>query len=148
MTFSPEFLNALIDTLLPGLPATADAPALPAGTQVGIVASFAAQLALQRERETFAHILHEIAKQCGGVDDFVRADEAQRIAAVQAVERAEGSAFQAMMVLILANYCEAEPVLRALGWRSEPPQPQGFGLPPFDASLLEQVKRQGSQWRA
>jgi hypothetical protein len=147
MTFSSEFLNAFIDTLLPGTPATHDAPALPAGSQVGVAASFTTQLATHRDRETFARILNAIATQCGEANAFVRADEAQRIAAMQAVERAEGSAFQALVLLILADYYDSADVMRALGWRAAPPQPQGFTLPPFDASSLAQARQHGSLWR-
>lgn len=148
MTFSTEFLDAFIDTLLPGLPATPDAAALPSGSTVGLTDRLATQLATHHDRTAFEHVLQVLATQRGDAAGFVRADESQRIAAVQATERTEGSAFQALVLLMLADYYEAEPVMHALGWRVAPPQPQGFTLPPFDAHLLEPVRQRGSEWRA
>jgi hypothetical protein len=127
------FLRAVVDTLLP-----AD-DGLPSGTEAGVTRALA--------DESVRRVLAVIAAASGGEASFMDADEPTRIARLQAVEQAEGPAFERMIVLLLADYCEAEPVLRAFGWRSEPPQPRGFELPPFDETVLAKAKQRGRIWR-
>jgi hypothetical protein len=92
-------------------------------------------------------VLQAIAKAARGEDAFLRADAAGRIASVRQVEVEMPGPFQALVALVLRDYYEAEMVLLAMGWRTEPPQPQGHVLPPFDEALLEPVKRRGRMWR-
>src|SRR5207245_4548859 len=89
------------------------------------------------------HVLAAIAARSGGEASFVAADEPTRVAMLQAVEQVEGPAFERMIVLLLADYCEAESVLRAFGWRTDPPQPRGFELPPFDEPVLAKAQARG-----
>ena len=127
------FVRAVVDTLLP-----ADG-GLPSGTEAGVTRALA--------DENVRRVLAAIAARSGGEASFVAADEPARVATLQAVEQAEGPAFERMIVLLLADYCEAESVLRAFGWRSDPPQPRGFDLPPFDETVLTKAKQRGRVWR-
>jgi len=136
---TPEFLSAVVDTLLPG---DHSATPLPTGTAAGVTAK------LERLGGT-AHdtVLIAIARVGHGEEAFVRADAAGRIASVRLVEAEMPEAFRALIAFVIRDYYEAEPVLLAMGWRAEPPQPAGHSLPPFDQTLLELVKRRARMWR-
>ena len=125
------FLHAVVDTLLP-----AD-DGLPSGTKAGVTLALA----------DHGRVLTAIAVRSGGEASFVAADEPTRVATLQAVEQEDGAAFDRMIVVLLADYCEAESVLGAFGWRSGPPQPRGFELPPFDEATLAKAKQRGRIWR-
>lgn len=136
---TPEFLSAIVDTLLPG---DHSAMPLPTGTAAGVTAR------LERLGGT-AHdtVLAAIARAGHGEEAFVRADAAGRIASVRHVEAEMPEAFRALIAFVLRDYYEAESVLLAMGWRAEPPQPAGHVLTPFDDALLEPVIRRARMWR-
>ena len=48
--------------------------------------------------------------------------------------------------LLAAYYCHPA-VVAAFGWRSDPPQPKGHELEPFDDALLAPVKARKPFWR-
>jgi len=140
---TPDFLAAVLDTLLPGeATAPSGGTALPTGAGIG--------LDLEGCADAHRPAFDAIAAHAGGADLFVRADPVDRTAILQAVERSHPEPFRALLVAILSNYYEAPPVLVALGWRAEPPQPKGHNLPRFDdeaARLLESVKSRTKLWR-
>jgi hypothetical protein len=141
----PEFLSAVLDTLFPGDDA---APPLPSATAAGVAVRLAHALAVGRDRARHESVLQAIAGAARGEDAFVRADAAERVAAIRRVEAETRGSFQAFVSLVLQEYCEAANVLLAMGWRVEPPQPGGHVLPQsFDEELLEPVKRRGRMWR-
>jgi hypothetical protein len=92
-------------------------------------------------------VLQAIASAAWGEEAFVRADVAGRLASLRQVEAEMPGPFQALVALVLRGYYEADVVLLAMGWRAEPPQPEGHVLPPFDEALLGPVKRRGRIWR-
>lgn len=141
---TPGFLSAVVDTLLPGDDAT---PPLPSGTAAGVAAKLAEHLVAGRDRARHEAVLEAIASAARGEEAFVRANAAERIASVRRVEAEIRGPFQGLVALVLQDYCEAEAVLLAMGWREEPPQPQGHVLPPFDEALLEPVTRRGAMNR-
>jgi hypothetical protein len=133
---TPEFLAALIDTLLPG------DGAMPSGTAAG--------LPLAAYAESHRPALDAIAARAGGIESFIGADEAARAAVVRAVERATPDAFRALLTAVLSDYYESEQVLAALGWPVHPPQPTGHALATMDdatAARLDRVARRGQLWR-
>jgi hypothetical protein len=136
---SPDFVAAVIDTLLPG---DADEPRLPSASSVDVMARLGPRL----EREHRA-TLAAIADAAGGEDAFLGATESIRIEAIRRVDVAMRSAFQALVQAALIEYYESDAVLLAFGWRVEPPQPSGHRLDAFDETLLEPVKRRGPMWR-
>jgi hypothetical protein len=140
---TPAFLSAVVDTLLPGDHGT---PPLPTGTAAGVARKLELLLA-GRDPALDDVVLQAIASAARGEEAFVRADAAGRVVAVQRVEAEIPGPFQALVALVLRDYYEADVVLLAMGWRSEPPQPEGHVLPPFDEALLQPVKRRGRIWR-
>jgi hypothetical protein len=139
---TPEFLAAVIDTLLPGEESPPGAMALPSGTAAGLGAIDYAP----SHRQAF----DAIAARAGGAESFVRADEPARIAALKGAEGAMPDAFRALLAAVLSDYYEADPVLAALGWRAEPPQPAGHVLAATDAptaARFDRVARRGRLWR-
>lgn len=128
---TPEFLAAVIDTLLPG------DDALPAGTRAGVVLG----------ADTHARVLVAVVTQAGGADAFARAPEPARVTILQAVERAQPEAFRTMLVSALFEYYASAPVLAAMGWRSDPPQPLGHELPSSDTGP-DRVRARGRLWRS
>jgi hypothetical protein len=134
---TPDFLAAVIDTLLPG------DGVLPSGTAAG--------LPLSAYGESHRLVLEAIAAQAGGAESFMQADEAARSTAVHAVERTKPESFRALLMAALSDYYESEPVLAALGWPAHPPQPKGHTLAATDdatAACLDRVARRGRLWRA
>jgi len=136
---TPEFLSAVVDTLLPS---DRGVPPLPTGTAAGVAVKLE-YLVADRDRALRDAVLHAIASDARSEAAFVRADAAGRIASVRRVE-----AEMPLVALLLRDYYEEEIVLLAMGWRAEPPQPQGHLLPPFDEALLAPVKRRGQIWRS
>lgn len=141
---TPEFLSAVVDTLFPGDDA---APPLPSATAAGVARKLADRLAAAQDGALHENVLKAIASAARGEEAFARGDARARIAAVARVEVELRGPFQALMSLLSQDYYEAEAVLLAMGWRTEPPQPDGHALPPFDPALLEPVKRRGRMWR-
>lgn len=133
---TPEFLAAVIDTLLPG------DGILPSGTQVP-----PAHSAYARDHRA---VFDAISGQAGRCELFVRADEGTRAAILKSVESAMTDAFSALLVSVLSDYYQAVPVLSALKWRSDPPQPPGHAVPKLDdptAERLDRVRRRSPFWR-
>jgi hypothetical protein len=137
------FLSAVVDTLLPGDHA---ASPLPTGTAAG-VAKKLEDVVAGPNRAPHDVVLQAIASAARGEEAFLQADAAGRIASVRRVEAEMPGPFHALVALVVQDYYEAEAVLLAMGWRAEPPQPQGHALPPFDEALLEPVRRRGRMWR-
>jgi hypothetical protein len=141
---TPGFLSAVVDTLLPG---DDHPPELPTGTAAGVAARLAAHLVAGRDRARHEAVLGAIASAARGEEAFLRAAAAERIDTLRRVEAEMRGPFQALLALVLQDYYEAEAVLLAMGWRAEPPQPQGHALPPFDEALLKPVRRRSRMWR-
>lgn len=142
---TPGFLSAVVDTLLPG---DDDPPQLPTGTAAGVAARLSTHLVARRDSARLEAVLAAIASAARGEDAFVRAGAAARIATLRGVEAQMRGPFDALVALVLQDYYEEEAVLVAMGWRAEPPQPQGHALsPPVDVALLEPVQRRTRMWR-
>jgi len=137
------FIAAVVDTLLPGdSGGPSGEPRLPPGSAAGIELGVLAK----------AHqaLFDAIANQAGGVDAFITGDEPARVIFVQAVERAIPDAFRSLLSALLADYYESSPVLVAMGWRTEPPQPQGhqlYFIHPAIKSAIYRVHNRGKLWR-
>jgi hypothetical protein len=133
---TPDFIAAVLDTLLPG------DDVLPSGTQAGL--DPAAYVTSHRT------VFDSIAAQSRGPELFVGADEDARVAVLRAVERTTPDAFRTLLTMVLSDYHDGPAVLTVLGWRSEPPQPAGHTVPAIDkltTERLDRVRRRGSLWR-
>jgi len=126
---TPEFLAAVIDTLLPG------DDVLSSGSAAGV-------------RLDDHAVLRTIAARSGGEATFVAASEPARIAVLEAIERTEPAAFRALVTATLADYCDSPAVLTALGWSAAPPQPTGHRLLSTDESRTSAAQRRPPLWRA
>ena len=134
---TPDFANAVLDTLLPG-----DAT-LPPASQSGIdAAAFAA---------AHASIFAMIADAAGGEAAFVAKATDARTELLQAIDCGpDGQAFKAMVAAAIHDYYTGDAVVGALGWRRGPPQPLGHKLVEADEATwqrLEKVKRRPRLWR-
>jgi hypothetical protein len=134
------FFDAIVDTLLPG-----DGP-LPAASAVGLGRRLFASFSDARSESHPLSVIREIARRAGGADFFTATNESDRVALVAAVEIESPEAFRKLAALVLADYCETDQVLAALGWRSEPPQPQGHLLPTADEAVAPDAS-QPRIWR-
>ncbi|MGH6931379.1 MAG: hypothetical protein ACREEE_02980 [Dongiaceae bacterium] len=141
---TPAFLRAVVDTLIPGetAPGEPGLPALPSGSAVGI----------DPAPHVTAHhiILGAIAARAGGEDGFANADEAARVQTLKSIEQEQPDEFRALVTALWQDYYESAPVLAAMGWRAEPPQPNGHRVPQSDTTsdaLLARAKRQARLWR-
>ena len=77
---------------------------------------------------------------------FLALSDAERDAALSAVESAHPELFQLLLNQTYTAYYTNPAVLLILGW--QPPQPEGFPTPPpFDEALLAKVKQRGKIWR-
>jgi hypothetical protein len=133
---TPAFIAAVVDTLLPG------DGVLPSGTAAG--------LPLAAYAESHRPVLDAVAAHAGGIESFIRADEAARATVARAVERAMPDAFRALLTTVLSDYYESEPALAALGWPMHPPQPMGHAIAAMEGATVERlnrVARRGQRWR-
>ena len=140
---TPVFLRAVVDTLLPDEAGTrTDRPQLPSGSAAGVD--------LGKYAEALQPILQTIVMAAGGAPAFLEAPEARRIEILQSAHRQTPDAFARLLGALLPDYYEAPVVLSALGWRSEPPQPQGHVVPAMDDATrarLERVRLGRRLWR-
>jgi hypothetical protein len=141
---TPEFLRAVIDTLIPGetSPSEAGQPALPRGSTAAVD--------LAPHAETHRDVLRAIAERAGGEESFAAADEAARVGVLQSIERERPDPFRALVVQLLQDYYESDPVLVAMGWRTDPPQPRGHPMMPMDTptrAALARVGQKAKLWR-
>jgi hypothetical protein len=140
---SPMFIAAVVDTLLPGDSGGSDGyPPLPPASAAGIDLTGIAT--------SHSAVFNAVAQRTGKAEAFVSAVESERIAAMQSVERAMPEAFRVLLSALLADYYQSPPVLNAMGWRADPPQPQGHAMPEIsDAAFqrLGRVQARGKLWR-
>lgn len=140
------FLDAIVDTILPGEHAGSDAAPgaspLPPGTQAGVVLS---------SKDVVQHgILRRIAECAGGEEAFARASFRERTALLETVERESFDAFRTLISSLLQDYYEAPSVLAAMGWREGAAQPLGHEVPEADEATLrslDKVRARGPLWR-
>jgi hypothetical protein len=140
----PAFLRAVVDTLLPGDEGT---PPLPVGTAIGVGERLAARVAGDRDADAHVALLGRVARWAGSEAAFLRMDGAARADTLRAVEAETREDFARLVTLALEEYYESEPVILAMGWRVQSPQPLGHPVQPLDDALLDPVRRRGRMWR-
>lgn len=137
----PDKLPALLETLLPG-----DGADWPAAGEHGL-ARRAWELAKGTPdgTEALAIVLEALP------EDFSGIAQAVRESTLKTIETTHPEAFE-KTVTTAYNAYYTDPAIRDIierltGYENRPPQPVGYDLPPFDESLLEQVKARGPIWR-
>lgn len=91
--------------------------------------------------------LQWFAAALAGIANFSGLDGAGQDQAINATEIAYPVAFKLLLELVYLAYYSRPDVHARIGWRSGPLQPQGYKLPPFDASRLEISRRRPAFWR-
>ncbi len=128
---TPVQLRQLADLLLPG-----DQAGLPPGSRVPDV-----MLALTESTSP-------IIAQIGSHPDFT--DRAKRNAVLSEMEGSHGQDFRDLVLSLIKPYYESGPVLEAMGWRTQPPQPLGHELASMAADLdqaLAEIAARKRIWR-
>jgi len=128
---TPAQLRLLADLLLPG-----DAEGLPPGSLVPDV-----MLVLAESTSPIKTLV-------GGHPDF--AEASKRPAFLTELEQTHPQDFRDLVMALIKPYYESGPVLEAMGWRSAPPQPQGYRIAPMDEALapeLAKVAQRKRMWR-
>jgi hypothetical protein len=74
--------------------------------------------------------------------DGERQDEALRT-----VEASMSDRFAVFLQLVYTVYYMEIAVHKRTGWHGRPPQPEGYEVPTFDESVLEQVQQREPFWR-
>ena len=145
MSFSILFLQKLVDTLLPGLPATDSKPAIPSASDVGLHHQLATHVASSPAIHT---LLQQLAELAGSLDAFIQADEPTATAVLTQLAAQHQDSFQALLLTLKADYYEHPTILTAFQWPASPPQPNGYPLTPhLNESALDAVKQKGPIWR-
>lgn len=134
-------LVILLDTLLPG-----DGSDWPAAGQHGLAGRTRDLATLfPGGAEALQTILAALPK------DFAENTQNLRENQLRAIEDTQPEAFE-KTVTAAYNAYYTNPGIRGVierltGYENRPPQPKGYDLPPFDESLLDQVKAHGPIWR-
>ncbi len=151
MPYTQPFLTKVVDTLLPGLPATNHHPVLPSASQVGVDAKLGQHLEIHQDAPTLKTVLDAIVAQFESEAAFVSTNEMAATAVLQAIEAEHPTKFGKLLFLVSADYYETDIILKAFNWRPTPPQPLGYPLEPWsetDEALLESVKQRTTIWRS
>ncbi len=78
---------------------------------------------------------------------FSSLSEDDRTAVLKQVESQEPEFFAVLVRETYSGYYSSPEVLRAKGLPLSPPQPEGYDIEPFDATLLEGVRKRGKAYR-
>ena len=128
-------LHALLDTLLPGT------HGFPPASQTAVPVHIAkADNQAELPRRALAAL----------DPDFCRLGPVERVAAVARLESALGMTFQALVAAVYSAYYTDATVLAAMARTTgyqHPPQPSGYALPAFDATVLDTVRQAAPSWR-
>lgn len=79
--------------------------------------------------------------------DFAGLSPERQDEVLKTVEQACPSEFDALVASTYRGYYVHPTILRLVGAAKQPPQPEGYALPPFDPSLLENVRQRGPVYR-
>ena len=137
-------LQSVMDRLIPAV------DDLPAAGEMGLAAEVEKMAgsvprygaALSGILDAFAQDLS--AKAAGG---FRGLDGEAQDNAIRAIESSLPAQFGEFLEIVYLAYYSDGTVHRRIGWSGRPPQPDGFQLPPFDESILENVRKREPFWR-
>lgn len=123
-----DYLKKVVDTLLPGLPAEGDRPALPSASAVEVDRLLRDHLERHPQADELREVLDHIAAAAGGQATYTAAHESVRTAVLHQIETDFEPLFTILLDLVAADYYEHPAVMRAFGWRPGAPQPEGYPL--------------------
>ncbi len=79
--------------------------------------------------------------------DFAALDTPRQTAVLRVVEQGRPAAFATLVQLTYLVYYGDSRVHQRIGWRTGGVQPLGFELPPFEGSILDEIRRREPFWR-
>lgn len=138
-----RFVRCLVDALLPGDDGD---PPLPCASEIGVDRIVSARMAAD-EGGAIRHAIASVARAAGSAHEFARSSGDVRSAAIATAERDASADVRSLVACALEAYYQSEPVIRAMGWRPQSPQPLGHPVDPLDPALLEPVRSRGPLWR-
>ena len=78
---------------------------------------------------------------------FLAMEPEQQDEAITEIEQSLATDFANVLEVVYLAYYSQPEVHKRIGWRTGPLQPLGFALPPFDESILENIKKREPFWR-
>lgn len=78
---------------------------------------------------------------------FLAMEPDQQDDAIREIEQSLATEFANVLEVVYLAYYAQPDVHRRIGWRTGPLQPLGFELPPFDETILENIKKREPFWR-
>ena len=139
-----ELLTAVVDRIIP------PGDCVPGAGDAGVAAHVEGINGVTPQtRVLLANGLKAIEAASGSAHSqgFVSLSEDDRTAVLKQVESQEPEFFAALVRETYSGYYSSPAVLRAKGLPLSAPQPEGYDIEPFDASLLEGVRKRGKAYR-
>ena len=140
MAFTPDIdlLTAAMDRVLPSI------GDLPGAGSMGL-----AQEVIDRSRsdDRFWAALEAILTALPSAKEFSRLSERARDEALTSVETLFLKAFGFWVDVIYVVYYMQPQVHARLGWHGRPPQPEGNQMPPWDESVLANIRTREPFWK-
>lgn len=137
-------LSAVLDHLIPPVDDLAGAGAMGLGSKVE-----------QRSRRSQVHrgalaaVLDAVSLDTSvhAAGGFLALSEERQDDVLRFIETTIPEQFETFLHLVYTVYYMEPAVLNRVGWPDGPPQPEGFELPPFDESVLDQARKRDPFWR-
>ncbi len=139
-----ELLTAVVDLVIPS------GDGVPGASDVGVAAHVEGINGVTPPaRSLLANGLKaiEAASGCTHSKRFLSLSDDDRTAVLKQVESREPEFFAVLVRETYSGYYSSQEVLRAKGLPLSAPQPEGYDIEPFDASLLEGVRKRGKAYR-
>ena len=139
-----ELLVAVLNRVIPG------EINLPGAGDLGVASAIERNvLDSPRLRRIFAEGLAaiDLAAWQSNDRDFVDLESEQQDTVLKVVERDRPEFFDVLITHTYRAYYVNPRILLALGIEARPPQPNGYHLPAFDETLLDNVRRRGRLFR-
>lgn len=139
-----ELLTAIVDRLIPPQDGVPDAGAAGVAEHVERMAGIS-----PKSRAILIDGLKTIEAVSGRSHGkgFVSLSNAQKVDVLRDVEAQHARFFAALIQESYAGYYSNPAVLAAKGLPVSAPQPNGYEIEPFDASLLDSVRARGKKYR-
>ena len=139
-----ELLTAVVDRIIP------PGDGVPGAGEVGVEAHVEGISGVSPQTRALLTNGLKVIEAVSGTtysQGFVNLSEDDRMAVLKQVESQEPEFFAALVRETYSGYYSNPVVLRAKGLPLSAPQPEGYDIEPFDASLLEGVRKRGKAYR-
>ncbi|MBT4126134.1 MAG: hypothetical protein HOJ22_05775 [Chloroflexi bacterium] len=132
-----NLLSAALDRVLP-----------PVDDLAGAGAMGLAEVVVERSRadDRFWDALSTVMNALS-VGEFLSEDGDGQDGAIRAVESSDPNAFTLWLDVVYSIYYMQPEVHKRLGWHGRAPQPEGNSMPPWDESILSNIRKREPFWR-